>query len=240
MLFVGPSVLAIGAMALYAFILPDQHMPTKPPRMNLAEWVTTFWVSPRKHPDFALAWWSRFLIILSTFMFTTFRLFYLQDRIGLAPADAPAAVTTGVLVYTIALVASGWIAGKISDRTGRRKMLVAGSALLFAIGTALLVHVSSLTGFYLVEALLGLAFGIYAAVDLALVVDVLPNPDDSGKDLGVFNIASALPLTAAPAVGAALLAVGSVQNQNYTLMLYVAGAMALIGALVILPIKSVR
>ena len=56
MLFVGPSVLAIGAMALYAFILPDQHMPTKPPRMNLAEWVTTFWVSPRKHPDFALAW----------------------------------------------------------------------------------------------------------------------------------------------------------------------------------------
>ena len=148
MLFVGPSILAIGAMALYAFILPDQHMPTKPPRMNLAEWVTTFWVSPRKHPDFALAWWSRFLIILSTFLFTTFRLFYLQDRIGLAAADAPAAVTTGVLVYTIALVASGWISGKISDRTGRRKILVAGSALLFAIGTGLLVHVSSLSGFY--------------------------------------------------------------------------------------------
>ena len=98
-------------------------------------------VSPRRHPDFALAWWSRFLIILSTFMFTTFRLFYLQDRVGLAAADAPAAVTTGVLVYTIALVASGWVAGKISDRTGRRKILVAGSALLFAIGTVLLVHV---------------------------------------------------------------------------------------------------
>lgn len=132
------------------------------------------------------------------------------------------------------------MSGKISDRTGRRKMLVAGSALLFAIGTGLLVHVSSLTGFYLVEALLGLAYGIYAAVDLALVVDVLPNPDDSGKDLGVFNIASALPQTAAPVVGAALLAVGSLQNQNYTLMLYVAGALALIGALVVLPIKGVR
>ena len=100
--------------------------------------------------------------------------------------------------------------------------------------------VSSLTGFYLVEALLGLAYGIYAAVDLALVVDVLPNPDDSGKDLGVVNIASALPQTAAPVVGAALLAVGSLQNQNYTLMLYVAGALALIGALVVLPIKGVR
>lgn len=149
-------------------------------------------------------------------------------------------MTTGVLVYTIALVASGWTAGKISDRTGRRKILVGGSALLFAIGTGLLVHVSSLSGFYLVEALLGLAYGIYAAVDLALVVDVLPNPDDSGKDLGVFNIASALPPTAAPVVGATLLAVGSLQNQNYTLMLYTAGALALIGGLVVLPIKGVR
>lgn len=60
------------------------------------------------------------------------------------------------------------------------------------------MHVHSLTGFYLVEGLLGLSYGIYAAVDLALVVDVLPNPDDSGKDLGVFNIAQALPQTAAP------------------------------------------
>ena len=94
--------------------------------------------------------------------------------------------------------------------------------------------------FVFFEALLGLAYGIYAAVDLALVVDVLPNPDDSGKDLGVFNIASALPQTAAPVVGAALLAVGSVNNQNYGLMLYVAGAMALIGALVVVPIKGVR
>jgi len=239
-LFVGPSILAIGAMTLYAFILPDQHMPTKPPRMNLAEWVTTFWVSPRLHPDFALAWWSRFLITLATFMFTTFRLFYLQDELGLTAADAPAAVTVGILIYTVALVVAGYIAGKISDRTGKRKMLVAGSTLLFGIGTVLLLHVSTLTGFYLVEALLGLAYGIYVGVDLALVVDVLPNPDDSGKDLGVFNMANALPQTVAPLFGSTLLAIGSLENQNYGLLLYTAGAMALIGALVVLPIKSVR
>ena len=239
-LFVAPSVLAIGAMTLYAFILPDQHMPTKPPRMNLAEWFTTFWVSPRKHPDFALAWWSRFLITLATFMFTTFRLFYLQDELGLSLADAPAAVTMGVLVYTIALVVAGYVAGKISDRTGKRKLLVGGSTLLFGIGTVLLLHVSTLAGFYMVEALLGLAYGIYVGVDLALVVDVLPNPDDAGKDLGVFNMANALPQTVAPVFGAALLAVASQNNQNYELLLYTAGAMALVGALVIVPIKSVR
>jgi asparagine N-glycosylation enzyme membrane subunit Stt3 len=126
-LFVVPSIFAIGAMLLYAFILPDQHLTTRPPRMGIGEWITTFWLNPRKYPDFALAWWSRFLITLATFMFTTFRLFFLQDELGLSEDDAPAAVTIGVLVYTVALVASGWIAGKISDRTGRRKFLVAGS-----------------------------------------------------------------------------------------------------------------
>ena len=76
-------------------------------------------------------------------MFTTFRLFFLQDELGLAEDDAPAAVTIGVLIYTVALLASGWIAGKISDRTGRRKFLVAGSTLLFGIGIVALAHVTT-------------------------------------------------------------------------------------------------
>src|SRR3954449_1655212 len=239
-LFVGPSILAIGAMLMFAFILPDQHMKVRPPAMTLGEWVTTFWLNPRKYPDFAFAWWSRFLITLATFMFTTFRLFYLQDKLGLSEAAAPGAVSTGVLIYTIALVASGWIAGKISDRTGRRKFLVAGSTLLFGIGIAVLAHVSTLTGFYVVEAILGVAYGIYVGVDLALVVDVLPNPDDSGKDLGVFNMANALPQTVAPLIGAFLLGINSPANQNYNALLYTAGAAALVGAVVVLPIKKVR
>src|SRR4051812_6558737 len=146
-LFVVPSILAIGAMLLFAFVLPDQHLRVRPPRMDLREWVTTFWLSPRKYPDFAFAWWSRFLITLATFMFTTFRLFFLQDELGLKPDQAPAAVTIGVLVYTIALIASGWIAGKISDRTGRRKFLVAGSTLLFGIGIVALAHVTTVSQF---------------------------------------------------------------------------------------------
>jgi len=77
-------------------------------------------------------------------------------------------------------------------------------------------------------------------VDLALVVDVLPNPDDSGKDLGVFNMANALPQTVAPLIGAALLGVGSATNQNYELLVYSAGAAALLGALIVLPIKGVK
>jgi MFS family permease len=117
---------------------------------------------------------------------------------------------------------------------------VARSTLLFGVGILLLAHVSTLTGFYVVEAVLGVAYGIYVGVDLALVVDALPHPDDSGKDLSVFNMANALPQTVAPLIGAALLGVHSVTNQNYDLLLYTAGAAALLGALIVLPIKKVR
>lgn len=239
-MFVGPAVLAVVAMAVYAWVLPDQVLSTRPGSMSLREWVTTFWVNPRRHPDFALAWWSRFLIILATFMFTTFRLFYMQDRIGLDAGDAVAAVSTGVLIYTVVLVAVSPVAGWISDRTGRRKVFVAGSTLIFAIGTLMLTQAGTVGQFYAVEAILGLAYGIYVGVDLALVVDVLPNPDDSGKDLGVFNMANAIPQTLAPALGGVLLAVNSAVNQNYDLLLWVAGIASVIGALVIIPIKKVR
>ncbi len=103
-----------------------------------------------------------------------------------------------------------------------------------------MAHIDTVGQFYMVEALLGVAYGIYVGVDLALVVDVLPNPDDSGKDLGVFNMANALPQTVAPRIGAALLAVASANDQNYDLLLYSAGVASLIGALVVLPIKKVR
>jgi len=93
--------------------------------------------------------------------------------------------------------------------------------------------------FTFAEIVLGLAYGVYAAVDNALVVDVLPDPEKPGKDLGVFNVANALPQSLAPAAALALLGIGG-GTDNYVAMLVGAGAIALIGALVIIPIKKVR
>jgi MFS family permease len=86
------------------------------------------------------------------------------------------------------------------------------------------------------------AYGIYMSVDMALVLQVLPNPEDSGKDLGVFNMANAIPQSAAPFLGSVLLGIGAATTSapNYTLMLWAAAIAALVGALVVLPIKKVK
>ena len=91
-------------------------------------------------------------------------------------------------------------------------------------------------GFLVGMALAGLGFGLYVAVDLALVADVLPNKDNA-KDLGVFNIASALPFSIAPAVAPAILALG---GGNYGVLYAVGGICAVLGAFAILPVRGVR
>lgn len=240
-MFVGPALLAIVAMALFAFVLPDKVLPVKPPAATFRDWWETFWVSPRQYPDYALAWWSRFLITFASFGFTAFRFFYLQNHIGIKnPADVVGVISLSTLIFTGTLVVAAYAAGKLSDRLQRRKIFVWSSTVLFAIGTVSLILIKDVPSFYVLEALMGIAYGIYVGVDLALVVDVLPNPDDSGKDLGVFNIANALPQTIAPMVGGILVYVGDPTGNNYALWFSVLGVAALIGAAVIFPIKKVR
>jgi MFS family permease len=73
------------------------------------------------------------------------------------------------------------------------------------------------------------------AVDLALVVDVLPDAGNAAKNLGVLNIASALPASVAPAIAPVVLAMGG----GYGLLYAVAGGCAVLGAFVILPVRRV-
>jgi MFS family permease len=100
---------------------------------------------------------------------------------------------------------------------------------LFVIAVA-----SNFDGFLVGMAISGLGFGVYAAVDLALVVDVLPGMRNAAKDLGVFNIAGALPFSMAPAIAPAILTAG---GGSYGVLYTVAGLCAIIGAVAILPLR---
>ncbi|WP_432489017.1 MFS transporter [Kineococcus sp. SYSU DK018] len=239
-LFLVPA--AIGLVTVLVFVARLEDIPHPEPRepFDLKAFARTFYTSPRENPDFALAWWSRFFIIFGSFMFTTVRVLYLQHSFALDAGGATLVALIGVAVYTVALVVAARLAGWASDRLGRRKVFVALSTVLFAVGLVMLAHVETAGGFYLAEVVMGLAYGVYLAVDTALVIDVLPSPEEAGKDLGVLNMANALPQSLAPAATAALLAVGSATSENYGLMLWVAGVVTVLGAVAIMFVRKVR
>jgi MFS family permease len=92
--------------------------------------------------------------------------------------------------------------------------------------------------FLIGSAIAGVGMSVYYAVDLALVAAVLPDPDNSAKDMGIFQIANTLPQSLAPLMAPAFLAIGAMQGGNYPAVFIAASAFALLGAGAILPIRK--
>jgi MFS family permease len=230
---------AVGGLAVLLFTvrLPDRHLaPANKPPWSLRELAGTFYVNPRRNPDFAWVFMSRFLLVTAYAILVTYQAYYLIAQVGSSEEAVPRQVYLGTLTQSIVLVAIAPAAGRLSDRLGRRKVFVGAAAAIYAAALVVVATANTVNGYLVGMGVGGLGFGMYMAVDLALVVDVLTDPLTAAKDLGVLNIAGALPFALAPAVAPALLAVS---GNSYALLYTVAGASALLGALAILPVRGV-
>ena len=223
---------------LFAVTLKDRRLSKADrPIWSLREFASTFYLKPRTSPDFAWAFASRFLFLLAYALLTTYEAYFLLSKIGSAVADVPQQIFLGTLVQSVIIVAASLIAGKLSDRTGRRKIFVFIASIVYGLAMFAVAIASNFNGFVVGLAISGLGFGIYTAVDLALVADVLPSKHNVAKDLGVFNIAGALPFSIAPASAPVILAIG---GGNFGVLYAAAGIFAIIGAAAILPVRGVR
>jgi MFS family permease len=186
------------------------------------------------HRDFALAWLTRGLVTLGYALGTTYLLYFLRDRVGIP--DPAGGVFTANLVAAGALLVTVFVGGVLSDRTGRRKIFVILSTVVIAAGLATLALVPTWPGTLVSAGLLGGGFGVYLAVDLALITEVLPSADDSGRDLGIINIALTLPQTFAPALSALFIT----QLGGYPLLFGAAAMVTLVSAVLVSLIRGVR
>jgi MFS family permease len=231
---------AIGGLfiVLFAMYLDDRRLdPASRPRWSVREFLATFYVDPRKSPDFGWALLSRFLFVMAYAFLVTYQAFYLLHTIGSAAADVPHQIFLGTLVQASVIVTASVVGGRISDAVGRRKVFILAASCLYGMAMFVIAVAGSFNGYLVGMAIGGLGFGLYFAVDLALAADVLPSGDSTAKDLGVLNIAGALPFTLAPAVAPTVLALG---GGNYGALFAVAGVCAVCGAAAILPVKRVR
>jgi MFS family permease len=237
-MFLAPCAIGGFFILLFAVTLQDRRLARgNKPSWSVRELAGTFYVNPRKSPDFAWAFTSRFMFVLAFAFLTTYQAYYLLDRIGSLEADVPRQIFFGTVAQSSLLVAASVVGGKLSDWTGRRKVFVLTGSMVYGLAMFVVAVAGNFNGFLVGMAISGLGFGMYMAVDLALVVDVLPDNDNAAKDLGVFNIAGALPSSIAPAIAPAILAIG---GHSYAVLYAVAGICAVGGALAILPVKRVR
>lgn len=239
LMFMAPCALGGVLVLIFAGTLNDRRLspPQGPRPWSLRELAGTFYVNPRKNADFAWVFTSRFLFVLAYAFLTTYQTYYLLEHVGSPEARVPRQVFIGTLVMSILVVAASLLGGWLSDAAGRRKVFVGAASAVFGLAMFVIAVASGFGGFLVGMAIGGLGFGLYVAVDLALVADVLPDPDSAAKDLGVMNIAGALPSAVAPALAPGILAVSS---GSYSVLYAVAGACAVLGAVAVMRVKRVR
>ena len=232
-----PGVIGLVGVLALAFVLPDGPPPLRVVVASGAAAGPSRFTLPA-HRDFSWAWLSRVLFVTGSVFLQAYQPFLLIDALGFDPAEVPRLIFRSTLVQAAMMVVWSLIAGRLSDRTGRRKWIAMAGSAVQGLGLWLIALAHSYTTFLFGVALAGMGHGVYEGVNLALVTEVLPDRDrHAAKDLGLLNITNTLPQVLAPLAAPAILALS---RGDYTLLFLVAGAVPLMGAALLSPLRSVR
>jgi MFS family permease len=232
----GYLVLAIPLVLLaLPFVLATPDYPLDAEHrapMSLRTLLASYWVDPRRHPDFGWAWITRFLASLAIGMGTLYLLYFLRDKVHYAhPAQG---LFVLIAIYTVLVIITAICGGVISDRIGKRRMIVTVSGILMGVAALVLTFEETWHAALVAAVLFGAGFGAYLAVDQALITQVLPAAKDRAKDLGIINIAIVGPAAVAGALSALLVDLG-----GYPTLYAATAVVAALGSVLVWRIKSV-
>ena len=222
-----------------AALMLKEKSSLKMPRMkmNWKRFMQYFIFPVHNTRNFYLALFGKMLINITTTTFATYQLFILTTDMGLRSSSAGKYISLMGTITMIAAILFSTISGPISDKMKTRKWPVAFAAFLIATGTLLpyLLHHPVVMLVYGVFA--GIGSGIFFSVDQALNLEVLPNPANSAKDLGILNLANTGGQILGPVIGAILY---GIVGHNYLPILPILTVIALVGAALVLSIKEAK
>lgn len=196
--------------------------------------------NPRRDPDFAWVLLTRLVMMLGIYTVQDFLQYYMRDVVG---ASHPEQQTTNfILILSVTSLTAALMAGWLSDRLGRKRIVYIAGVCMALVGLIFIVT-RSLPIVLASGALFGLAYGAYVSVDWALVADVLPSRQHYARDMGVWNISLSLPQVIAPVIGGPLIDTFTRSHQpllGYQLLFGMAIAYCLLGTVTVRYIRGVK
>jgi MFS family permease len=195
---------AIAGVNLVCGLLVVMSLKEPPALQRVTTEPTAFfklsdWIAPWKSADFRYVWFSRALVALGFYIITNYAVNYMKDVIkvfsipGLVTLSDPMqAAIAVVLLMSISGAAVSVAAGRWVDTIGRRKVTIWSGWAMFItlVPFALFPRFDVIL---IVGLLFGAAYGVYMASSVALVADVLPDAESSGKDMGIWQASVSSP-----------------------------------------------
>ncbi|SMF91871.1 Na+/melibiose symporter [Paenibacillus uliginis N3/975] len=236
------AVIGVVGPVLSLFLIQDgkvEAVHKEKEKIPFGEKLSKVYPSPRRFPAFTWAVVSKFLLMMgycSSLYFTMM----LVNRMGYTEAEATASVATVNIISMIAMAVTSIFGGVLSDKFRKQKPFLYLSALIMVLATLVFAFVPNFTAFVIASAVLGLGFGCFSAVDMALVARILPRKEDSAKDFGIMNVANALPQSIVPAIAPFLLSAGTMTGIGDWTFFYIALAVFMvIGMISIKPLPEI-
>ena len=179
---------------------------------------------------------SRLTVNIGNALGTALLLFFLLYGVG-SPADrAEDDLLVLIVIYTIFVVAASMVAGSISDRTGRRTTIVVIAALVQAASAVIILVSPTFVGTSIAAGVMGVGYGAFMAVSLALATDLLPRPEHHARDLGIVNVSANLGQLLGPLIGAGLVALVG----GFWSLFLAAGVLSAVGAVMTLAVRPAQ
>jgi Na+/melibiose symporter-like transporter len=231
-----PAILLLGTMIATILTVKEQPGVGGAKLSMLSILYKSFKIDVKATPDFIWFLVSRLLVFIAFDTLQRFALYFFMDVVGISN---PAATTADLLlVVGICMVVVVYPAGRLSDRVGRRP-IVLSSMLLGALGIVVLFFSRSYEHIILSGGLLGISSGAFMSANWALAIDLLPKGEEA-RYLGLTNLATA---------GAAALALFSVgpaidffntysPNLGYSVMLLVCFICFVVGSVLLMKVKG--
>lgn len=205
-----------------------------------------YWINARQYPDFVWVLFTRLLVLTGIWAIFYFLQYYFADvlgadlaRMNISPEKAVGAYFVPVVM--IFAVSTTVLAGKFSDRIGRKKLVYAAGALM-TIVCIIFIFSQTFIGALVAAAFFGLGYGAYTSVDWALATDVLPPTDQYGKDMGIWTAAGILPQVVGTVLaGGILTALHALSpHQGYSVLFAVMVVLFAAGTVFIYQVKGAR
>ncbi|MFA6124763.1 MAG: MFS transporter [Sphingomonas sp.] len=184
--------------------------------------------------DLVIAWISRLMVQIPGNVLSAYLLFFMEQFV-VPSARGSMTAQVGGLIFLANIVplplAIGL--GRWSDGFGRRKPFLVMAVVLDATGLAVMAcatnWAAAATGFFLYS----IGWSVFLTLQIGFVMQLLPNPQRRGRDLGLINLSNTVPVLIGPALAWWL----ATPHSFGTLFLTLA-ALSLIGGLAMLGVTG--
>ena len=189
-------------------------------------------------------WWfaNRILFWGAFIAINSFLINYLIDVIKMTQAEAQSFYGNLKLILGGALIVLALLSGWLSDKFGRKPVMLIAGLVSFA-GAFLLLFVRSTTLITLAGGVVGMGIGAFITASWALATDIVPG-GEAARYLGIANIATCIGSGVARLLGGVLIdpinrLLGSAST-GYLSLYALAALCFLVSALVIIPLPNKR